>query len=339
MTDKSKRRSSARRRIEDALQLVMLPDDPTPLAHQADASAWGVDELNLVDVPFAPASSRIGPEGDGQSTREVNSVHITPDGKIVKRGWTLIAGPDGLPTASTEQTLVALLKLAAERTNFLTEVVTFNPLELLRIMGVEVDNGRYRERLLRDLQILLGMRIQFRRSWFDRRKGQYIRETNLSIIQTFQRTEPVLGRPRELAADDPDGSWVIRWNTDFFQSLSARYIKRLDTDLFFRLRPLAAKLYRILDKAAFGKVAGDDVEFFLEALVANLVMAQDKPYEIKRRLQSALDELIKVEILSAYSYEEIDVGPLPGWWVRFTIGRRIARPPRPALSSGTPLRP
>lgn len=188
-----------------------------------------IDEMNLVEIPFALLTKT-----SGQRTLELSS-----DG--VER---LVADEavGGLPTALGERALIALLwyhkNTAAQSPRFRVHLRHFVTSYLFPKRDYR-PNARILEAVQEQLRRIAHTRVVSNR-WYDKERGQRV-AIDASIIDYIKVIEEGgNNRPRILE---------IRWGELFFESLRARYTKKLDYGVWLAIeRPLARRLYRWLDR-------------------------------------------------------------------------------------------
>ena len=119
-------------------------------------------------------------------------------------------------------------------------------------------NGRSYTRLRDVLRRLKSLTIRYENAWWDAAGRGYEEEVATGVISAYKIARQVSG-PR--TADTTPLSWAT-WTQQFHQSLLNGNIKRLDLDLFFRLKtPTAQRMYRFLDKRFYNsdsRVDGPD---------------------------------------------------------------------------------
>ena len=129
-------------------------------------------------------------------------------------------------------------------------------------------------------------------------------------------------------------SWAT-WTQQFHQSLLNGNIKRLDLDLFFRLKtPTAQRMYRFLDKRFYNSdgVSMDLIEFACGHVG---LTESDNVAILKRRLAPAIAELEAIGFLAPLPPEERFQKVKAGVWrVQFRAAPRSVGRVAPRLPVG-----
>ena len=206
------------------------------------------DELNLAEFGLASAGERLL---DGKKTVIFEDTVWDKDARKRLPRKLAISGSDlyGLPTAKDDDVLLALVQLSAAG-GFADREVQFSRYELLKLLRWEDSTRNYR-RLSKSLRRWAGLTVYSNRAFYDHRRKSWVNR-DFGVIDNLILYE----------REDADGPAVSRfsWNSVFFDSFQAGYLKRLDWDLYCRLRsPVAKRLYRFLDKRFYrgGKVEAD----------------------------------------------------------------------------------
>lgn len=259
-----------------------LPEAP------AHSESLTKDELNLAEYPFALLSDR-APKGLS-SLSFVDSV-IDKDGREIERKW-LVNGSDayGLPTSSDEPVYLALMQIGREQ-GFNRPTITFIFADLLRRLGLS-DDGRSYKRVRASLLRLTGVQITADKSFFDKSKGKFSTKS-FHILDSFE----INGGPGQREAS------YVRFSEELFGSIQAGALNTLDFSVYLSLDgSVARRLYRYLDKVSYdGK---DAFRIGIRKLgFEKLGMCRGYfPSQIKRILDPAHEELMRVKFLSSVRY-------------------------------------
>jgi plasmid replication initiation protein len=287
----------------------------------------GRDEMNLADFPISALQRQQPSDGQGRKLDRLvfESSRYDPALKqrVQQRVTLTSSAADGLPTPADEHVILALLYVAKHGTNFADPTVRFAPGQLFDIMGWAA-NGRSYTRLRGVLRRLKSLTIRYENAWWDAAGRGYEEEMATGIISAYRIARQVSG-PR--TAQTPLLSWVT-WTPQFHDSLQKGNLKRLDLDVFFKLRtPTAQRMYRFLDKRFYNTptLALDLVEF-----ACGHVGLTESPNVavLKRRLAPGLKELEEIGFIrpapDAERYQKVKPGV---WRIHFRIadcGLRIA---------------
>ena len=129
-----------------------------------------------------------------------------------------------------------------------------------------------------------------RKSWVNRDFGIF---DNLFVYE----------REEEERGDAPADSWLV-WNEVVYESFQAGYLKKLDWDLYCRLKdPVAKRLYRFLDKRFY---RSETLTLDLQELAFNKVRMSSNynTAQIKRALTKGIRELEAIWELRPMEDEE-----------------------------------
>jgi Replication initiator protein A len=280
----------------------------------------GRDEMNLADFPISALQRQqpSDPDGRKRDRLEFEATRYDPVARQrVRQRVTLTSSArDGLPTPADEHVILALLYVAKHSNNFADPTVYFAPSQMFDIMGWSA-NGRSYTRLRDVLRRLKSLTIRYENAWWDAAGRGYEEEVATGVISAYRIARQVSG-PR--TANTAPLSWAT-WTQQFHQSLLGGNIKRLDLDLFFRLKtPTAQRMYRFLDKRFYNNesVSMDLVEFACGHVG---LTESDNVAILKRRLAPAVAELEQVGFLAPLApeerYQKVKAGV---WRVHFRRG-------------------
>lgn len=286
----------------------------------------GRDEMNLADFPISalPRAQKIDEAGHKQDRIEfVASRYDAASRSRVEQRVTLTStASDGLPTPADEHVILALLHVAKHSNDFEESTVHFAPSQLFDIMGW-APNGRSYTRLRDVLRRLKALTIRYQNAWWDIIGRAYEEEVATGIISAYRIARQVSG-PR--TPGQALLSWVT-WTQSFHESLKAGNLKRLNLEVFFKLKtPTAQRMYRFLDKRFYNSasVTMDLVEFACGHV--GLTDAGNVAI-LKRRLAPAIEELEQIGFIQAAPvserYQKLGVGQ---WRVVFHAGGKKSVP-------------
>ncbi|MCB0325190.1 MAG: replication initiator protein A, partial [Bdellovibrionales bacterium] len=206
--------------------------------------------------------------------------------------------------------------------DFCQREVHFSRYELLKLLRWP-DETRYYRRLATSLRRWKGLTVYSDRAFYDKARQSWVNRDfgifdNLYI---YERDEV----DRGVAAAD---SWFV-WNEVIFGSFEAGYLKKLDWDLYLRLKdPVAKRLYRFLDKRFYHS---DRLVLDLNELAFNKVRVSPNytAAQAKRALMKGIRELEHIWELRPMPAEKRFKKLARGKWeVEFT--RRKRRKPTDA---------
>lgn len=210
--------------------------------------ADGRDENNLAEFPIALLSDAAPA---GQRTIEFSDTLDDWRTKQVITRRVSITGSDkfGLPTAKDEEVLLALLQLTKIANNFTSPEVWFVKRDVIEILGWRNRGWAY-DRVEEALHRWKGVSIHYWNAWRDKATGTWCDSAAIGVIDYFTLAD---GRRRR-ALSDKEGRSRFSWNKLFFESFEAGYLKKLDFEMYRRLRrPGAKRALRFLDKRFYHK--------------------------------------------------------------------------------------
>lgn len=296
----------------------------------------GRDEMNLADFPISALQRQQPREEDGRKLDrlefEATRYDVATRRRVSQRVTLTSTARDGLPTPADEHVILALLYVAKHDDNFSSTTVRFAPSQLFDIMGW-APNGRSYARLRDVLRRLKSLTIRYENAWWDAAGRGYEEELATGIVAAYRIARQVSG-PR--TASSQLLSWVT-WTPQFHDSLRHGNLKRLDLEVFFRLRsPTAQRMYRFLDKRFYNTscLVMDLMEFACGHVG---LTESDNVAILKRRLAPAIAELEEIGFLAPLPLEERFQKVQAGVW-RVTLQanksrQEIAPPPAAPVES------
>jgi hypothetical protein len=238
--------------------------------------------LNLAEFPLSAIADRFL---DGAKTVVFeDTVWDEEKRKRLPRKLT-ISGSDrfGLPTAKDDDVLLACIQLSALG-DFQRRDLHFSRYELLKLLRWP-DETRYYRRLATSLRRWKGLTVYSDRAFYDKARRSWVNK-DFSVFDNLYIYEREEDERREASAD----SWFV-WNEVVYGSFQAGYLKKLDWDLYLRLKdPVAKRLYRFLDKRFYHSdrlvIDLDELAFRKVRVSGNYNAAQ-----VKRALLKGIREL------------------------------------------------
>jgi hypothetical protein len=293
---------------------------------EIEGSPIGRDELNLAEFPICLLGDRVP---RGLKTLEFeDSVFDRQAGARVIRKLT-VTGSDryGLPTASDDEVLVALIQLTRLK-DFTDRHIQFTRAQIISMMGWN-DGGDSYARIEESLNRWVGVTLYYDKAWWDR-------EAQAWVDAKFHMLENVLlvkldNWQRAAARREPTPSW-FSWNEVVFASFRAENLKRLDVAVYFALRSsVARRMYRFLDKRFYLRARWefDLADFAREHIGLSRSYA---PSKLKEKLASAIEELEAIGFLTPMNpgerYGKVACG---SWRIALVRGSALAAPAPPSL--------
>lgn len=250
--------------------------------HRLASLEEGRDELNLAEFPLSAICDRFL---DGSKTVVFeDTVWDDEKRKRLPRKLT-ISGSDrfGLPTAKDDDVLLACIQLSSLG-EFQQREVHFSRYELLKLLRWP-DETRYYRRLAMSLRRWKGLTVYSDRAFYDKARRSWVNK-DFGVFDNLYVYERDEEDGRAARAD----SWFV-WNEVVYGSFQAGYLKKLDWDLYLRLKdPVAKRLYRFLDKRFYHSdrlvIDLDELAFRKVRVSGNYNTAQ-----VKRALMKGIREL------------------------------------------------
>ena len=277
----------------------------------------GKDEMNLAEFPMALLTDRVPA---GQKTLEFqDQIFDERRGQLVSRKVTITASDKyGLPTAKDDEVILGLLQLTKEANNFTERTVHFTRLDLIRLLGWE-DTGQSYRRIAMSLCRWAGVFLHYENSWWDKQQQSWTTK-GFHVIESFEITD---SRPSKKQLQLPYS--MFTWNDVMFRSFQAGYLKRLDLDVYLKLKhPTAKRMYRFLDKRFHHRRR---LEFGLKEFAfehIGLSRSYSDSGKLKEKLQPAIDELTEVGFLEPMPRNERYTKTGPGQWT-LVVALKTAR--------------
>ena len=125
------------------------------------------------------------------------------------------------------------------RNGFAERTVSFSRYELVKLLGWDQGGKSYR-RIDESLQRWVNVTLNYKRSWWSKSDLTWQNKS-------FHVLESIDLRGRGSYTDD--GESTFSWNPVIFTSVQNSNVKRLDLEIYFKLKsPAARQAYRFLDK-------------------------------------------------------------------------------------------
>lgn len=285
----------------------------------------GKDEMNFAEFPIALLTDRV-PKGQ-KSIKFEDQIYDEKRKRLVTRR-RIIEGSEeyGLPTATDDAVILALIQITKRQSNLTQREVEFTRAELIKMLGW-TNEGKSYDRIKRSLLRIANVTYNYDNAWWDSRQKAWTTKA-FHIIDVVEIND---GR----ASAGQSGSFSSRvvWGDAVFESFQAGFLRNIDFQLCMRLEhPTALRMYRFLGKRFHVK---PDWTFDLKEFAYDHV-GISRNYEggtqIARKLQPAVAELEGVGFLEPLRGDDRFTKRGRDWSVRF-----VQKTPAPALA--TPSRP
>jgi Replication initiator protein A len=280
----------------------------------------GKDEMNFAEHPIALLTDRV-PKGQRSLIYE-DTVYSQRRRKLIPRKRVIEGSQEyGLPTATDDTVILALIQLTKLKNDFSQREVDFTRLELIHMLGWP-NEGKSYDRIKLSLIRIKGVQYVYDNAWWDVRLKDWTTRA-FNIIDNVEINDSRL-------ADAQGGLFPSRitWNEIVFESFEAGFLRNIDFHLCMRLKhPTALRMYRYLGKQFYAK---DDLTLDLKAF-AEVNLGLGRKYEggtqIARKLKPAIQELEDVGFLEPLPEDQRFLKKGRDWSIRF-----IKKAPAPLAS-------
>lgn len=290
------------------------------LAGERSSRTIGTDELNICEFPLTSS----GRPTSKQENTLIFEDDIFDEGsqQPVHRKLMVSASETyGLPTPADSDVLLVLMHLSSLKNGFTDRTIHFTRYELVKCLGWDQSGKSYR-RIEESLTRWVNITLNYNRAWWDR-DGRRWQNKSFHILEAVDL------RGRGDSFDD--GASSFTWNQVIFDSFQANHVKRLDLDTYFLLKsPAAKQAYRFLDKRFYrSKFLEFDLRIFACEHIG-LSRSYDNG-QLKRKLQTAIEELEAIRFLKPMSPAEHYVKRQRGEWLIRLIRESEVRDDAPAI--------
>jgi cell division protein FtsL len=270
----------------------------------------GKDEMNLAEFPMTSLSDR--PITSETSLKFEDQIYDDRKKKLVTRKRIIEGSKEyGLPTATDDSVILALIQLTKLKNGFTTREVTFTRHELISLLSWP-NKGQSYDRIAQSLHRLAGVTYHFENSWWDNRRKTWTTKI-FGIIDTVE-----LNDSRETDGQGGLFPSQIIWNQIILDSFQAGYLRSIDFQLCMNLtHAISMRMYRFLGKRFHLKTDWtlDLKDFAYEHI--GLSRSYEGGTQIARKLQPAIEELESVGFLEPLPEEERFLKKGRAWSIRF----------------------
>lgn len=271
-------------------------------------------EENFEEHPYF----RLGDRNAGTGILRYESELRTKEGHVLKQSWTVMAAHGrGLPGRFDQDVYVALLQLIDAKGLPDDGWLSFSLYELVELMSRK-HSGRDYIQVRESLQRLATTSVESKNAFYHRGRKEYISDT-FSLL-----TQVKLSEYEDRKGRRTDRNRVLL--SDYFvDSYKANYLKDIDTRLYWSLsRPIAKRLYRLIDKKRNGRRFWE-AELF--SLRARIPLSEYKyASKIKEKLSPAHTELINKGFLEEVIYRKAGNQQFVGYKITDAFQARRAVP-------------
>jgi Replication initiator protein A len=302
----------------------------SPMEHAEPPSSLlppGKDEMNFAEFPIALLTDR-APRGQ-KSIKFEDQIYDERRKKLITRKRVIEGSEEyGLPTATDDTVVLALIQLTKLKTNFSRRDIDFSRLELIRMLGWP-NEGKSYDRIKLSLQRIANVTYNYDNAWWDPRQKTWTTKI-FHIIDTVEIND-------SRASNGQGGLFPSRivWNEVVFDSFQAGFLRNINFQLCIRLEhPTALRMYRFLGKRFHHKAdwTFDLKEFAYEHI--GLGRNYEGGTQIARKLQPAIAELETVGFLEVLDEDARFLKKGREWQIRL-----IQKAPAPTAALPTPATP
>jgi hypothetical protein len=270
----------------------------------------GKDEMNFAEFPIALLTDRV--PKDQKSIKFEDQIYDEKRKKVITRRRVIEGSEEyGLPTATDDTVILALIQVTKLKTDFTRRQVDFTRLELIRMLGWP-NEGKSYDRIKLSLQRIANVTYNYDNAWWDARQKTWTTKI-FHILETVEIND-------SRASSGQGGLFPSRivWNEVVFDSFQSGFLRNIDFQFCMALQhPTALRMYRFLGKRFHIK---PDWTFDLKEFAHDHI-GLGRNYEggtqISRKLQPAITELENVGFLEPLAENERFPKKGRGWFIRF----------------------
>ena len=250
----------------------------------------GKDEMNFAEFPIALLTDKV-PKGQKLIKFE-DQIFDEKRKRVVTRRRIIKGSKEyGLPTATDDLVILALIQLTKQKGDFTKREVEFTRLELIKMLGW-ADEGRSFDRVKLSLLRIKSVNYVYDNAWWDPRQKTWTTRA-FNIIDNVEIND-------SRTSDGQAGLFTSRivWNEVVFDSFQAGFLRDIDFQLCMRLEhPTALRMYRFLGKRFYVRPEWlfDLKEFAHEHM--GLGRNYEGGTQIARKLKPAIAELEAIGFL------------------------------------------
>ena len=263
---------------------IKRPDELEQVKSLTELLRGGKDEMNLAEFPMTSLSDKQIP---GETILKFeDQIYDDRKKKMVSRKRIIEGSKEyGLPTATDDSVILALIQLTKQKNGFTDREVVFSRHELIRLLQWP-NKGQSYDRIAQSLHRLASVTYHFENSWWDNRRKAWTTKI-FGIIDNVD-----LNDSREHDAQGGLFSSRIMWNQTILDSFQAGYLRSLDFQLAMSFKHIITmRIYRFMGKRFHLKPewSFDLKDFSCEHIGVGRNYEGGK--QIARKLQPALSEL------------------------------------------------
>jgi hypothetical protein len=291
----------------------------------------GKDEMNFAEFPLTLLSDRAA---TGETSLKFEDlIYDDRKKKLVTRKRIIEGSKEyGLPTATDDAVILALIQLTKLKNGFTLREVDFSRHELITLLNWP-NKGQSYDRIALSLHRVAGVTYHFENSWWDNRRKAWGTKI-FGIIDTIE-----LNDSRETNGQGGLFPSRIIWNQIIFDSFQAGYLRSIDFQLCMSFRhSISLRIYRFMGKRFHLKPEWTfDIKDFAHEHIG-LSRNYEGGTQIARKLQPALTELEDAGFLEPLTQKERFTKKGRDWSIRL-VQKSPALPPLPAIQKASEPEP
>ncbi len=265
-------------------QTVKRPADLEQVQNLTELLRIGKDEMNLAEFPMTSLSDK---QIAGETILKFeDQIYDDRKKKLIPRKRIIEGSKEyGLPTATDDSVILALIQLTKQKNGFTDREVVFSRHELIQLLQWP-NKGQSYDRIAQSLHRLASVTYHFENSWWDNRRKAWTTKI-FGIIDNVD-----LNDSRESDAQGGLFASRILWNQTVLDSFQAGYLRSLDFQLAMSFKHvISMRIYRFMGKRFHlnPEWTFDIKDFSFEHI--GLGRNYEGGKQIARKLQPALNEL------------------------------------------------
>src|SRR3954454_18793506 len=199
------------------------PEALGPVETLSELLRIGKDEMNLAEFPMTSLSDK--PASGETSLKFEDQIYDDRKKKLITRKRLIEGSKEyGLPTATDDSVILALIQLTKLKNGFASREVEFSRHELINLLSWP-NKGQSYDRIAQSLHRVAGVTYHFENSWWDNRRKSWTTKI-FGIIDTVELND-------SRGTDGQGGLFNSRiiWNQIILDSFQAGYLRSLDFQL------------------------------------------------------------------------------------------------------------
>jgi hypothetical protein len=301
--------------------------DPPEAESLSELLRIGKDEMNLAEFPMTSLSDK--PAAGETSLKFEDQIYDERKRKLIPRKRIIEGSKEyGLPTATDDSVILALIQLTKLKNGFACREVEFTRHELISLLSWP-NKGQSYDRISQSLHRVAGVTYHFENSWWDNRRKAWTTKI-FGIIDNVE-----LNDSRETDTQGALFTSRITWNQIILDSFQAGYLRSLDFQLAMSLKHATSmRIYRFMGKRFHlrSEWSFDLKDFAYEHI--GLSRNYEGGAQIARKLQPAISELENVGFLEEFPENERFLKNGREWSIRLVQKQPFTDVMSPALPCG-----